>query len=90
MSFNPDTHNTISMRIEKVNTELSVWIKDSKSSEFNHAVASILTMDLSPFHIHLNMNEHNATLLIDMLHQHIANIKAAEIEILALSAKAAA
>lgn len=90
MSFNPDTHNTISMNIEKVRTELSIWIRDYKNAALNEGIASILTMDLSPFHVHLNITEHNANILIEALHQHIANIKAAEIELLALSAKAAA
>ena len=87
MSFDPDTQNTQTIQIGNIRTDLSVWIKSTRNANFNDNVAAVLTLDQGNFHVHVNMNEHDASALIDALHQHIANIKAAEIELIALMAK---
>lgn len=87
MSFNPNTHNTQTIKIGNIQTDLTVWIKDSRNANFNDNVAAILTLDQGSFHVHVNMHEHDSNALIDALHQHIANIKAAEIELIALNTK---
>lgn len=90
MSFNPDTHNVIEMKLDTVEARLAVWIKDHRNAIFNADVASVLTMHTGRSSLQLNLNAHDANILIEALHQYVANIKAAEIELLALSAKAAA
>ena len=90
MSFNPDIHNNENLSIDNVHAQLSVWIKDLRTLTFNDYIASVFTIREGNFNFHITMNEDNSNALIHALHQHIANIKAAEIEMIAQNIQVAA
>jgi hypothetical protein len=75
----------LSIEIDNSTISLSTWTK--KGSENINSVISICTGDA---HWQANLDTNKSQALIDLLHLHIANIKANELEILALQTKAAA
>jgi hypothetical protein len=84
MSFDiREPFKTTSLHLKGVEIELASWI----SQKIVNAVVVIRTGDM---HLQKNLNKEQAEQLIENLQQHIANIKANEIEVLALETKAAA
>lgn len=90
MKFNPNTHNHVEKTINDVNFRSAVWIKDHRTAELVDHVPIILSVETGAARIGVSLNADDIHSLIDMLNLTLDNIKAAELELLALQTKAAA
>lgn len=75
----------LSIRFSNSSMDLSTWTE--QSLDHVHSVISIWAGDA---HWQADLDANKSQALIDLLHLHIANIKANELEILALQTKVAA
>lgn len=76
---------SLSIGLNNSNLTLSTWTNEG--SDYVRSAISIWAGDA---HWHATLDADKSQALIDLLHMHIANIKANELEVLALQTKAAA
>ena len=72
---------------DNIEIDLSAWVRDQTKAS---GIAQNMTITTGAMHLYIPMEKESAEQLIEILHQHIANIKECELELLALQTKAAA
>ncbi len=88
MSFDiRDTHKQTTLQLKECEIELSSWVRDQKSYP---GVAAVIIVRSGAMSMQQSISTEQCEYLIEMLHRHIANVKANELELIAAQTKVAA
>ena len=90
MRFDPEEHNKIFKKINEVDFITSTWIKHHKTKIPDNQVNVILMVQTGQATTAIMMKTEDINNLIELLELTLDNIKAGELELLALQTKAAA
>lgn len=90
MRFDPDDHNRVEKTINGVEFRTATWIKDHRTLRPDNRVNVIFNVTTGQASTSIMVDSENINALIELLQLTQDNIKAAEIELLALQTKVAA
>lgn len=89
MSFDiTKTSKDTTLQLNNVEIELSSWVR--QCDFLGDGVSSVIIVSTGNMRLQANISKEQTEQLIENLHQHLANIKDNELELLAMNTKAAA
>ena len=88
MSFDLTSRmKSVKLDVNAIEIDLSAWVRDQNTF---CGIAQTMMITTGAMTLHVSMEKERAEQLIENLHQHIANIKECELELIALQTKVAA
>ena len=89
MSFDiTKTQKQTILNLQHVDIELSTWVRDDDST--SSSVASAIILTTGAMYLQRNISTEQCEQLIEILHQHLANVKENELELIAINTREAA